>query len=92
MTRLRQGQRETLTVALIEAPASDTLGVPGSGLYRTEDGGASWTKMSDAVAGATYQQGREMVFVALGALAIFARTDCSCQCHFFQGTGPFCLQ
>jgi photosystem II stability/assembly factor-like uncharacterized protein len=29
-------------MAIIEAPKSDTLSVPGSGIYRSEDGGASW--------------------------------------------------
>lgn len=32
-----------ILMALVEAPKSDTLSVPGSGLYRSEDGGTSWT-------------------------------------------------
>lgn len=32
-----------IVMALIEAERSDTLSVPGSGVYRSEDGGESWT-------------------------------------------------
>ena len=32
-----------ILMAIVEAERSDTLAVPGSGIYRTEDGGDSWT-------------------------------------------------
>jgi len=32
-----------ILMAIVEADQSDTLAVPGSGLYRTEDGGKNWT-------------------------------------------------
>ena len=32
-----------ILMALVEAERSDTLAVPGSGVYRSEDGGESWT-------------------------------------------------
>lgn len=32
-----------IVMALVEAEQSDTLSIPGSGVYRSEDGGKSWT-------------------------------------------------
>ena len=32
-----------IVMALVEAERTDTLGIPGSGVYRTENGGKSWT-------------------------------------------------
>jgi photosystem II stability/assembly factor-like uncharacterized protein len=31
-----------ILMAIVEAEKTDTLGIPGSGLYRTEDGGKTW--------------------------------------------------
>ncbi len=36
-------QNPEIVMALVEAPKTDDLSVPGSGVYRTEDGGNSWT-------------------------------------------------
>ena len=35
-----------ILMALIEAPKTDDLSQPGSGVYRSEDGGASWTYLN----------------------------------------------
>ncbi len=36
-------QDPDIVMALVEAEQTDTLAVPGSGVYRTEDGGKNWT-------------------------------------------------
>ena len=35
-------QNPNVVMALVEAEKTDTLGIPGSGVYRSEDGGANW--------------------------------------------------
>lgn len=36
-------QNPNIIMAIVEAEKTDTLAVPGSGVYRSEDGGAHWT-------------------------------------------------